>query len=310
MIGALRREDGRVRSLRLILHRAPGALATMIAVPALSFAFWTVQVDGPWQIPGAGHAHVLSRLDTYLRATFLHLDLGTSSSLGAGPVKRIVMQGLPVDLMLLTGGVVLGVVLGLAGGLRGTGTVRGATLIAISTPVFVSGLIVLELFSRTSGRVPVPFVSGQGEYVGPGADLLGWLRAVWVPCLILAAPIAALCARVVDRGLRETLHEDYIAGARARGVAERTILTRHALRPVAAGVASMVGARMALIVLDLALVEVVFNLPGSFREIIDAVTRLDLPLVQGMVLVSTALVVSGGLAAELAALWIDPIVEP
>lgn len=306
------------RSLRLLARRLPGAVATIVAVPALSYLFWTVQVDAHWNFSGASLPSPFARTWAYLKATFLHFDLGLSDSLGADPVSRVVRAGLPVDLALLLVGVTLGVAVGVAGGLLvarrpGGGparAVRGASALAISLPVYTSGLIVLLLFAHTTGHAPIPFVSDQSDYVAFGASPLRWLRAMWVPWLVVAAPIAAACARMSTAAVREALGEDWIRAARARGVSERALVLRHALRPAALPVATLVGARMTLTVLDLAFVEGLFNLPGSFRSVRDAVSHLDLPLIQGMVLVSTALVVVSNLLAELVVLRLDPRAEP
>ena len=298
------------RVLRLLVRRAPGAVATVVLVPVLSFAFWTIQVDGNWQLPGQGIAHLLPRLSAYMQATFLHFELGRSVVLGATPVKTLVVSGFPVDVALLVGGLTIGVAGGVLVGRRRGNVGRAGVLMGISTPVFVSGIAVLILFSHSSGKIAVPFVGGQGDYAPPGDDLASWLRSVWVPCLCLAAPVAAMAARVTDRGITEELHTEHVRAARARGISERRLAERHAFRPVATAVAGVIGARMGMIVLDLALVEYVFNLPGSFRQVRDAVLRVDLPVVQAMVLVSTTLIVVGSLIAEAVVVWIDPRVDP
>lgn len=289
-----------------VVRRVVTGALTIVAVPALSFVFWTVQIeDGPWTLGGESPS-VLPRLWTYLEDTFLHFDLGRAADLGAIPVSQTIREGLPVDLALVAGALVIGTLAGLAGGLacanrrrsplaRG---LRGAALLALCVPVYGAALIVLTLVSSNTGHVPLPFVSGSGQYVPLREDPLGWLRAMWVPWLILAAPIAAPCLRLTEALLRERSGEPFARTARAKGLPERTVLRRHVLPAAAPPVVAMVGASVGILVLNVALVEVAFSLDGSFHDLRSAVTRLDLPLVQGMVLVATTLVVIGSAVAD------------
>jgi peptide/nickel transport system permease protein len=294
-------------------RRALSGAATVVAVPALSFVFWTMQVeDGPWSL-GGDRPSVWGRLATYLQDTFIHFELGRSTELGAAPVSQTIRDGLPVDLTLLLGGLILGTLGGVAGGLacvrrrRGAlaRALRGAATLALCVPVYSAALLTLLLVSSNVGLLPLPFVSGSGQYVALREDPLGWLRAMWVPWLLLAAPIAAPCLRVTETVMRESARDPFIQTARAKGLTERAVL-RHHLLPVAATPAvSLAAASIGLLVLNIALVEVAFNLHGSFRNIRTAVTRLDLPLVQGMVLVATILVVIGSTLADLVLLLLE-----
>jgi peptide/nickel transport system permease protein len=286
-----------------VASRILWAIATIVAIPTLTFLFWTFQVErGTWNFVDVRGASVLDRLGGYLDATFLHLRLGKSTSLSQEPIALILRQGLPADLWVLAGGLVIGVALGLAGGLAAARNVPGPRVLsafALSFPPYVFGLFALLLFAPFSGRFPVSFVSGSGSYAPLLHHPVSWLRSLWVPWLCLAAPLAASVLRMTDRSLRAVSDEPFLRTARAKGLSERVLLWRHALPAAAPPVVSAIGASMAITVLNLTLVEAVFNIPGALRHVPDAVTRLDLPLVQGLVLVITALVVTGNLAADL-----------
>ena len=289
-----------------IVRRFVFGVLTIVAVPALSFLFWTVQIeDGPWSL-GGDSPSPLGRLWTYLEDTFVHFDLGRAADLGAVPVSQTIREGLPVDLALVAGALVIGTLAGLAGGLACANRsrsplarcLRASAMLALCVPVYGAALIVLTLVSSNTGHLPLPFVSGSGQYVPLRDDPLGWLRAMWVPWLILAAPIAAPCLRLTEVMLREHSGEPFVRTARAKGLADRTVLRRHVLPAAAAPVVALVGASVGVLVLNVALVEVVFSLGGSFHNLRTAVTRLDLPMVQGMVLVATVLVVIGSAVAD------------
>jgi peptide/nickel transport system permease protein len=313
----IRPGDGRSR-YNQSMRSAPGSMGwfvvrrtllgvlTIILVPALSFLFWSAQIeDGPWTL-GGDSPSLLGRLWTYLGDTFIRFDLGRAVTLGAVPVSQTIREGLPVDLALVAGALVIGTLTGLAGGLacarrnqsRLARGLRSVALLALCVPVYGAALIVLTLVSSNTGHLALPFVSGSGQYVPLHEDPLGWLRAMWVPWLILAAPIAAPCLRLTEVLLREHRDEPFVRTALAKGLSEQVVLRRHVLPAAAPPVVAFVGASTGVLVLNVALVEVVFSLDGSFHNLQSAITRLDLPLVQGMVIVATVLVVLGGAVAD------------
>jgi peptide/nickel transport system permease protein len=278
------------------LRRALGAAVTVVAVPTLSFLFWTVQIEqGQWDFVHVRGPSLLERVRAYVSATFVHFDLGRSDSLAANPVARVIEHGLPYDLALLAASLAVGVAVAMAATARAAALVSALAALALSAPVYTLALGVLLLFSPDSGRFPVGFVSGQAGATGGGA--LQWLHALWVPALILALPVAAAAARVMHASGREVAGEEYVRTAVATGLPPRAV-RRQVTRAAAAPAVSLLGASMGVLVLNLALVEEVFNVPGSFRGVRDAVSHLDLPLLQGMVLVTTVLVVAGNLVAD------------
>lgn len=258
------------------MKRLVGAAVTLVTVPTLSFLFWTVQIDdGQWNYDAAEHPSVFSRLIACLHQTFIEFDLGRSEALGAVPVSQIVREGIATDLALLSGALLLGVGGGLAAGLFWWR--RGAWLAALllSSPVYLTGAAILYARPSLQGR-----------------------QTLWPPAVAPAVPLGAAVARTTNANLREALASDAIRTARGKGLRERTVLRRHALPLAATPVVGMVNGAMGMIVLDVALVETVFNVRGSFRDLRRAALSVDLSLLQGMVLVTTVLVIIGSLFAD------------
>ena len=259
-------------------------------------------------------------LPGYLSDTFLHQRLGHSAPFQKS-LRDVVLDGLPVDVALLVGGTVLGVVIGLA-----TGLVSGArrrspadralsigTALAMSAPVYWFGFIVLTLFAPQSGSlVQIPFVSWYGGYVPFGEDPLRWLQSLWVPWLVLAAPLAAMCHRMTRASVAEVLDEDFIRTARAKGVTEKRVMRRHALRAALPPVLGLVSVNVALMMTNVVLIEPAFRLPGFFRMADIGQFRGEqshvpsLEVVQALVIEAALLIAVTMFLADLVRAKIDP----
>ena len=291
---------------------------TMVVVPSLSFVMFTL-IQGDETSP----LDVLSELLTYLSATFLHADFGGEAFrydtfIRTRSAFEVVQDGFMADCLLLGGALVLGVGIGLfAGTLQATRpratSSRGISLFTafvLSMPVYWIGLLLVLLFAPGVGSVlEVPFFSTVGGYRDPTVDLGRFLKGIWLPCLIISAPLAAACTRMCAGTLAGTLDEDFVRTARGKGVRERRVVWRHGLRASAAPVIALVGVNMNLILTNLALVEIVFNIPGSYRYIERALVNRDVDLVQALVLESTFFIVVANFAADAIQGWLDPRVR-
>ena len=261
-----------------------------------------------------------AELPGYLSDTFLHLRLGHSPAFQKS-LHDVVLDGLPVDVALLVGGTVLGVAIGLATGLasgarRRSGADRALSVgsaLGMSAPVYWFGFIVLTLFAPQSGYlVQIPFVSWYGGYVPFSDDPLRWLQSLWVPWLVLAAPLAAMCHRMTRASIAEALDEDFIRTARAKGVTEKRVMRRHALRAALPPVLGLVSVNVALMVTNVVLIEPAFQLPGFFRQADIGQFRGDLThvpsleVVQALVLEAALLIAVTMLLADLVRAKIDP----
>jgi peptide/nickel transport system permease protein len=262
-------------------------------------------------------------LPGYLSQTFLHLD---------GPVRWYVLDGLPVDLELIAGGLVLGVAIGLATGtlcgprphtaVDGLLAVGSAT--ALSVPVFWFGLVLLLVFSPLSGSLPVGFFSSANTYAPLTDDPLAWLQAMWVPWVILATPLAAVIHRMTRSALRDALHEDHVRAARAVGLSERRVLWRHALPAALPAVLALISVNIATLVANAVLIEPLFSLPGALAqadvgEFLGGVDTLSgggtpthtppFPVIQALIVEGAFLVAVMVLACDLLHARLDPRVR-
>ena len=214
-----------------------------------------------------------SQLPGYLSDTFLHLDFGYAPRFHK-PRGQVLLDTMPVDIALLTGSLVCGVAIGLAAGLIGGARRRSAadralavgSAIGMSMPVYWFSSIALVLFAPQSGYLlQIPFMSWYGGYVPFADSPLRWLQSLWVPWLVLAAPLAAMVYRMTRASLAEALDEDFIRTARAKGLRERIVVRRHALRAALSPVIGLVSVNVALLVTNVIVIERAFNLPGFFR---------------------------------------------
>jgi peptide/nickel transport system permease protein len=218
---------------------------------------------------------------------------------GRQTVATMMRQRVPVDLQLILGGMLLGTFLGIFAGrwcaAYPSGWITRALRVAIafllSCPPYLLALIVLIWFSWNSGTYKLPLVSGQGDYRPFGQDPLEFLKAMWVPWVCCALPLAALVARIAEASVSETLGEDYIRTARAKGVAERRVLNRHALRISLPPIAAMTGVNVSTMLIQAAAIEYGFGLPGMFLTIRGAVFSRDIPVLEALVLEGVILVV-------------------
>ncbi|TDC88449.1 ABC transporter permease [Actinomadura sp. 7K507] len=213
-------------------------------------------------------------------------DLGTSY-ITSTPVTESLAQRLPVtlELLLLSQVISLGLAVpaGVAAARRAGGlldrTLTTASFGLLSTPVFVSGVVLIMVFA-----VRWPLLPATG-YTPFGVDPAGNLRSMLLPAVTLAAAQLAVYARLLRSDLIATLREDYITLARARGLSPRRVLWRHALRPSAISLVTVVGLNLGALIGGAVIIETLFGLPGVGRLIVDSILSRDYLVVQGGVLV-------------------------
>jgi peptide/nickel transport system permease protein len=249
-------------------RRVLAVIAVVVITPALTFVVLNSLRYGVsvWS--------QIRALPQYLSDTFIHGNLGVTGPFNT-PLRDDVLEGLPVDVALLIGGLVCGVLAGVGTGVvsamrhrRPIDRVLGiGGAMALSVPVYWFGFALLTLFAPQSGYlVQIPFLSWYGGYVPFGQDPLGWLQALWVPWLVVAAPLAAMCHRMTRAAIVEAVTEDYARTARAKGLRERAVIGRHALRAAMPSVIGLVSVNVALLVTNVILVESAFRLPGFFHR--------------------------------------------
>jgi peptide/nickel transport system permease protein len=238
-------------------------------------------------------------------------DLGFSYYL-TKPVTELIMQRIEPTLALALGTIVLAVLvavpLGTLAAWRMGGwldrLLSGFSVLGFSVPVFVIGYLLIYLFSIQLGWLPV---QGYKRLFGPDAQgPLAWARHLVLPWVTLGLIYVALIARVTRASVSEALTEDYIRTARAKGIAERAVLMRHALANAAVPIATVVGIGVALLIGGVVVTETVYSIPGLGSLTVEAVLNRDFPVIQGVVLFFSVLYVVVYLAVDVSYLFLDP----
>jgi peptide/nickel transport system permease protein len=257
---------------------------------------------------------LLTQFWIYMKNIFLHFNLGYSYYSNA-PVKELIFNRLSDTIWLVLGGAVLWLATGVAVGIiaaRRPGSrldrlSMGAALVLVSAPEYWLGLIALYLFAADIGHVKI--FPGAGSYTGITDDPWKWFTSLILPWLVIAAGNAAIYARIMRGSLIETMSEDYIRTARAKGLAERRVVLRHGLRGAINPILTILGLDIGVLLGSSVLVETVFDIPGIGRLNYDAITHADFPIVQGTVLLAALFIIVANIAVDIAYAYLDPRVR-
>ncbi len=241
-------------------------------------------------------------------ARMLSGDAGTSMS-NSRPVATLIGQrfGATATLALASLGLalVVAIPIGVVSAVRRNGWFdRIATVIAfmgVSIPNFWLGIMMIILFSVTLGWLP----SG-GTGATDGGDALTRLRHLIMPALVLGTSTMAQLTRYTRSSMITVMREDYVRTARAKGVPERTVLSRHALRNGLIPVLTVVGVLMPRLFSGAAITESIFAWPGLGRLAVDAALQRDFPVIMALTLVVSVLVIIASLVVDLLYAVIDP----
>jgi peptide/nickel transport system permease protein len=177
-----------------------------------------------------------------------------------------------------------------------------ASLFGISMPVFWLGIVLMVVFALWLGWLPA---SGMYSPYG-GGDLRDLLAHLALPAVTLAAASVTIVARLTRSTMLETLGQDYIRTARAKGVVERLVVLRHGLRNALIPIVTVVGVQAGYLLGGAVLTETVFAWPGVGTLMVQGILARDFPLVQGCVLVVALCFVLVNLAVDLVYVWLDP----
>jgi peptide/nickel transport system permease protein len=174
-----------------------------------------------------------------------------------------------------------------------------AAMLAASVPSFWTGLILQRYLATDLGWFP------SSGYGGPDADFLERMRHLLLPSLVLGIVNSALILRFTRASMLDVLGEDYVRTARSKGMSERRVVLRHALKNAAIPIITVVGLTFALLVSGAVVTERVFNIPGMGNLVVNAVLRRDYPVIQGTLIVVATLYVLINLAVDLLYAVID-----
>jgi peptide/nickel transport system permease protein len=249
----------------------------------------------------------------YVKNLVLHFDFGTSYTNNQS-VRALIFDRLPNTIFLVLGaatiwfvsGVLIGIISATRRGTLWDRVLMGGALIAISAPVYWLGLVSLYLFSDDIGVWHV--FPGAGSY----QDAQGFFakaHTLILPWLVLAAAFAAIYARLLRSNLLETMSEDYIRTARAKGLSERRVVMRHGVRSAITPVLTVLGLDIGILMGGAILTETVFNIDGVGRLAFDAIQRGDLSTIQGTTLVLALAVAMMSLVVDILYAFLDPRVR-
>ena len=237
-------------------------------------------------------------------------DPGTSIRSGQ-PVGELLLRSLPITVELAVLATMIATVVAIPLGVlsavkRDTGwdfAARVGGLIGLSLPSFWIATLALLFTSKVFGWVP------PTRYVSPFADLAGNLRQMILPAFALAVQLMAIEMRLTRTTMLEVLNQDYIRTARAKGLRERPVVYRHALRNALIPVVTVVGFQLGALMGTSAIVEVIFGLNGVGYTLLQAIFNRDYPLVQAATLYLATIFVLINLAVDIGYAFLDPRIE-
>ncbi|MFE6969664.1 ABC transporter permease [Isoptericola sp. NPDC057653] len=327
-------------SLRFLGTRLASMVFVLLAVSLLTYAIFVLLPADPAQL-ACGRPCTPERLET--ARAFMGLDQNfvvqwwnfvtgiftgrTFGSAGAQidcpapclgysfvlrqPVTDLIVGRLPVTFSIAIGAAVLWLLAGVAGGVvaavrRGTAvdrTIMVAAITGVSAPSYLVGLLGILLFGFTLDMVPV------NGYVPFTTSPVDWAWHLVLPWCVLAFLSAAIYARLTRAQMLDALGSEYVRTARAKGITERRVVTRHALRNVMVPVVTLFGLDLGVLLGGTVITEKVFSMAGLGALLLDAVGNTDVPLLVGVTFFSAALIVVANLLVDVVYGVMDPRVR-
>ena len=308
--------------LNYLLHRLATIVPTLFFVSVLIFGLQQLLPGDPAMILAGedrdptviAHLHQKLHLDEPLPIRYLYWaggvlkgDLGESVRIQK-PVLDLIIEKLPVTLELALLAIVIALTIGITAGIVSAVAKDSAwdyaanvfALWGLSTPNFWLGIMLILLFSVTLGWLPA---SG---YVSPFEDLKANLAAMIMPAFVLGNAIAAVLMRHTRSAMLQVLSADYVRTARAKGLDERVVVLKHALRNALTPVITLGALEFGTLLSGAVLTEQVFTIPGFGKLIVDAVFNRDYAVVQGVVLFTATAYITLNLLADLAYFLVNP----
>jgi peptide/nickel transport system permease protein len=323
--GAAGAPPPRRRRGRIALTRIGGGLAVLVPIVFLSsfitYCLGALSNSNPAATilgQDAATPAAVARLDKYLGLDHpllvqywnwlvqaVHGNLGRSYFTQI-PVSQSISQRLPVDLSIAILAVILAVLIGGTAGTvaairRGGWFDRGVTAVCsvVSTlPAFVVGIILVVLFAVSVHAFPA------NGYSGPSSGIPQWLQHIFLPSLALALQVSADIARQLRTSLVQVLEQNYITGAKVRGLSYRRILVRHALRNATGPALVILAYDFPQMLAGAVAAEAVFSLPGVGQLLLSSAETRDIPVVQGLLLVISTFVIVVNLVINTTLNWL------
>jgi peptide/nickel transport system permease protein len=313
-----------------VIRRVLWGIALLIIVCALTFILFRVLPTGNPAVLRAGRdpqPHLIKEIERilgldkslpnqfwdYFKGVFLHFNFGYSYY-SQQSVLTLIQERIPATVSLAIGAGVIWVVAGLSVGIISAlkqhsfwdRASMGTALVLISAPEFWLALIALLLFSEDIGKFKI--FPGAGSYVPISQDPWKWFTSLIMPWFVLAAGSAAVFARLMRGSLIETMKEDYIRTARAKGLPERLVV-RQGIRAAINPIVTLLALEIGVLLGGAVLVETVFNIPGVGRLAYNAIVHSDFEVIQGTVLLASMFIIIANIVADIAYAYLDPRVR-
>lgn len=227
------------------------------------------------------------------------------------PVWDLIMDRLPVSASIAGGAAALWLIIGIGAGVisalrKGSLWDRAAMVMAlsgVSLPVYFTALMLLYIFYFTLEAVPFP------SYVPPYENPFAWVTGMILPWITLAFLFSALYARLTRAGMLDTMAENYVRTARAKGLPEQTVVVKHGMRAALTPIVTIFGIDLGQLLSGALITETVFGMPGVGQMAWQAIGRVDQPVILGVVLFTAFFIVFANLIVDILYAVLDPRVR-
>ena len=307
---------------RYILRRIISSILVIFVVVTASFFIMRAAPGGPFdserKLPAAVEKNLkakyhldkplITQYALQMKSIMLEADFGPSMKYPDKSVNDILSEGLPVSMTLglqaLLIALLLGIPVGLYAGLKQNSwqdyTTMTAAMAGVSIPNFVLGPLLIYFFATQNQWFDAADWKGIGAGIGPH------FRSSFLPSLTLALFYVAYIARLTRGGMLEIVRQDYVRTARAKGLSERVVVTRHMIRGAIMPVVSFLGPAFAGLMTGSIVIEKVFNIPGLGTHFVQSAFNRDYPLVLGTIVLYSALLVILNLVVDVLYTVLDP----
>jgi peptide/nickel transport system permease protein len=318
---------------RFLLSRLLQGLALVLAVVVLNFALVHAAPGDPVETIAGASGGMSAELMAQLRAQYgldqpLWVQLGVylgkvvQGDLGFSyffnlPVMDMILERVPATLLLVLSAVLLAFVVGTTLGVLSSRKANGAlsqfitvlSLVGFAAPIFWVGMMLVIVFASLWPVLPVAGMRAIDSNAGGLADWLDVAQHLVLPTVTLSLVYLAQYSRLARSSMLDVLGSDFIRTARAKGLAERVVLYKHALRNALLPVITVLGLQFGNVLAGAILVETVFNWPGLGRLAFESVLRRDYPTILGVLLFSSMVVVVMNQVTDLCYRLIDPRIK-
>jgi len=330
-----------------VIRRSIGAVFVLFIISLVTFALFSIvpvvtgaspaylytgKIASPAQVAAVEHSFGLDKpywqqYTEYMKGIFVGREFSDGSADGVRPcpapclgysyryqtqVTTLLRDRFPVTLSLAIGASILWLIFGLSVGILsalrpGTLADRAAMVVAlagVSLPIYFTGLLLLYIFVYGPIRVLPP-----PTYVTFSDSPWGWFQCFLLPWISLAFLYAALYARFTRANMLDTLGEDYIRTATAKGLPRRTVISKHALRAALTPIITIFGLDLGALLGGAILTEKTFSLPGLGALTLDAIAKQDLPIIMGVTILGAVFIVVANIIVDVLYAVVDPRVR-